>query len=166
LTPQKNGVSERCTWTIIERIQAMTAECNLPTFLWTKAIHSANYLVNRSPRRAKKGATPEQLYIGKIPDIGNLQVFGCIAYLHVPKENRKKLDTKTKKCIFVGYDEQSKVYRVYDPTKKKIALSRDIVFDESLVGYQHILDNSINHEDPFPLGSLSQNDTINGESLE
>jgi hypothetical protein len=37
----------------------MIAESNIPTFLWSEAVHSVNYLVNRSPTRANKGTTPE-----------------------------------------------------------------------------------------------------------
>ena len=44
--------------------------------------------------------------------------------------SRKKLDAKRKKCIFLGYSEESKAYRLYDPKAKKILTSRDVVFDE------------------------------------
>jgi hypothetical protein len=84
--------------------------------------------------------------------------------LHIPKESKKKLNTKTRKYIFVGYNDHSKVYRIYDPIKKKIALSRDIVFYESLVGYQHIIAKPVNQEDPFLLGPPMQDNTTHKES--
>jgi hypothetical protein len=33
----------------------------------------------------------------------HLKVFRCKAYVHVPKENKSKIDKKDKKCIFIGY---------------------------------------------------------------
>jgi hypothetical protein len=94
-TPQQNGISERRNRTIIERARSLCHECNLPTFLWTEAVATANYLVNRSPTRANGGMTPEEKYSGTKPKVNHLRIFGSLAYLHVPKENRKKLDSKT-----------------------------------------------------------------------
>ena len=51
-------------------------------------------------------------------------VVECGAYAHIPKEDRKKLNSKTMKCIFVG---ETKGYRLYDPTKEKIIF---VVFKE------------------------------------
>ena len=46
-------------------------------------------------------------------------MFGCVAYAHVPKEKRKKLDEKSVKCIFTRYSPKSKAYKLYDPLNKK-----------------------------------------------
>ena len=62
--------------------------------------------------------------------ISSNHVFGCGAYAHIPKEDRKKLNSKTMKCIFVGYGKETKSYRLYDPTKEKIIFSRNVVFKE------------------------------------
>ena len=37
----------------------------------------------------------------------------------------------------MGYDDVSKVYRIYIPSERKIQLSRDVVFDESKIGFNH-----------------------------
>ena len=37
-----------------------------------------------------------------------------LANVHVPKEERRKLDPKAKKFIFLGYGEETKGYRLYD----------------------------------------------------
>jgi hypothetical protein len=95
--------------------------------------------------------TPEEKYSGTKPSVNHLKKIGPLAYLHVPKENRKKLDSKTQPCLFVGYDDQSKVYRLFDPFRRKIVLSRDVLFDENRIGFHHLKrDNGI-YEDPFPM---------------
>ena len=51
-------------------------------------------------------------------------------YVHIPKDERKKLDFKSKKCIFLGYGSTSKGYHLYDFTKKKVIFNRDVIFNE------------------------------------
>ena len=46
--------------------------------------------------------------------VKHLRIFGCDAYAHVPKDERGKLDSKARKCIFVGYPSEFKGYRLYD----------------------------------------------------
>ena len=48
----------------------------------------------------------------------------------MPSELRKKLDDKSKKCIFIGYSEESKAYRLYNPISKKLIISKDVKFEE------------------------------------
>ena len=50
--------------------------------------------------------------------------------MHVPDETRTKLDDKSKKFIFIGYDSSSKGYKLYNPNTKKTVISRDVEFDE------------------------------------
>ena len=45
---------------------------------------------------------PEEVFIGKRPNLSHLRIFGCPVYIHVPKEKRSKLDPIGKKIIFVG----------------------------------------------------------------
>ena len=116
----------------------MSSDCNLPVYLWTEAISHAQYLINRSPTRANSGMTLEAEYSGMIPDISNLRIFGCIAYVYVPKEICKKFDNITMKCLFLGFDSETKAFRLFDPIRQKMIISRDVVFNESRVGFQYL----------------------------
>ena len=60
-----------------------------------------------------------------------MRIFGCDAYSLIPKNQRSKLDPKAKCYVFVGYDYAVKGYRLWDPTLRKIVISRDVTFDES-----------------------------------
>ena len=57
-------------------------------------------------------------------------MFGCRAFVHIPGDERAKLDKKTKECIFLGYGISEYGYRLWDPVQKKIVQSRDVVFLE------------------------------------
>ncbi|RDX69418.1 hypothetical protein CR513_51470, partial [Mucuna pruriens] len=48
----------------------------------------------------------------------------------VPKDERSKLDMKTRQCIFIRYGHDEYDYRMYDPVEKKLVRSRDVQFME------------------------------------
>jgi hypothetical protein len=74
--------------------------------------------------------TPQEVWTGKEPSLTHLKVFGCDAYVHVPRENRSNLDKKAEKCIFIGYKDGLKGYKLWNPETKKVVYSRDVVFRE------------------------------------
>ena len=59
-----------------------------------------------------------------------MKVFGATAYVHVPQPLRKKLDSHSQKGIFVGYEANSKAYRVL-LDNGKMSISRNVIFDEA-----------------------------------
>ena len=71
-----------------------------------------------------------EAWSGRKPGVAHLKVFGCIAYAHVPDEKRRKLDHKSVKCIFIGYCEETKTYRMYNAEPGKMLVSHDMFFDE------------------------------------
>ena len=88
----------------------MLLDSKLPKRYWGEAISTAVYLKNWSPVKALK-KTPFEMWHGKKPKLNHLRVFGSGAYAHVPL--RAKLDSKTRKCIMVGYGNVTKGYRLY-----------------------------------------------------
>jgi hypothetical protein len=74
---------------------------------------------------------PEEVWKGHPCNYSNLKFFGCEAYALILKHQRSKLDSKSKRIIFVGYGDGIKGYRLWDPTAHKITINRDIIFDES-----------------------------------
>jgi hypothetical protein len=59
-----------------------------------------------------------------------LRIFGCVFYAHVPEEMRRKLDDRREKCVFVGYIEDSKAYRLYNLVTKKYVINKYVEFKE------------------------------------
>ena len=129
-TPQHNGVAERMNRTIVEKVRCMLKMSDLPKSFWAEAVKTAVYLINRSPSIPLGLDIPERAWKGCDPTYSHLRVFGCKAYMHVPKDQRSKLDSKTTPCVFVGYGDEEYGYRLYDPEKKKVVRSRDVVFFE------------------------------------
>ena len=135
-TPEQNGVAERQNRTLVESVRAMLTQAKLPKKFWVEALNTAVYLRNRSPTKAVNHATPFEAWIGNKPDVSHLHSFGCTAYAHIPKDERKKLDSKTRKCIFLGYGTETKGYRLYDCERKGVFYSRDVKCNKSEFGIE------------------------------
>jgi hypothetical protein len=108
----------------------MLNEKNLPNYFWAEAIATLVYIMNRTPIATVHGMTTEEKFTGNKPNVSHLRVFSCIAYVYVPDEKRSKLDPKAEKCIFIGYSLEQKGYRFFNPSTRKLQVSRDGVFDE------------------------------------
>jgi transposase InsO family protein len=135
-TPQQNGVVERKNRTLKEMANCMIQSKGLSLKYWAEAINCANYIVNRTPTKALKNITPEEAWTKIKPDVSHFRVFGSIAWAHIPDEKRKALQPKSEKCIFVGYSEDVKGYRLLQPHCNEIIIRRDVKFDENLLAYE------------------------------
>jgi len=98
---------------------------------WADAILYAPYIKNRCPSNAIRNKTPYELWYGHVPLVKHLRVFGSTYYALIPKVHRNKLGARSCKCIFLGYSNISKAYRLFDEVNKKFVVSRDVIFLES-----------------------------------
>jgi hypothetical protein len=93
----------------------------------------------------------------------NLRVFGCLAYVHVQKDQRRGLVPHTKKCVFLGYPQDYPGWLFWNPVMKKTIISDRADFDE-----RYFPGNTANIPDavyaPAPVPSLytpTDNEEIN-----
>jgi hypothetical protein len=114
-TPQQNGVTERMNMTLMEKEKSILNGAELGQEFWVEAVGTTCYMVNRSPSSVLDDKTPHEIWNGKKPSLKHLRVFGCDADVHVPKENRSKLDKKDEKSIFIGYKDGVKGYKLWNP---------------------------------------------------
>eukprot|EP00253_Pinus_taeda_P004625 PITA_04625 len=128
--PQQNGVAERKNRTILDMVRSMMKAKHLPHEYWAKVVTCAVYILNRCPTKAIMNKIPEEAWSGQKQTLTHMRVFSCVAYAHVPDQLRRKLDSKGEKCVFVGYCDESKAYKLYNPSTKKLIVSRDVQFIE------------------------------------
>ena len=130
--PQQNGRAEQFNRTLLEKEETMHHAACLPKNLWNFALDTAVHVYNRTPMRRLQWKTPIELTLKKKPDISYLQVFGCLAYVHIPKDQRKdKLTPKAKEMIFLGYESGTKGYR-FLWSNKSIYVATTVTFVENL----------------------------------
>lgn len=131
-TPQQNGVAERKNRTLVECARSMLQGNVISNGIWAEAINTVVYLKNRSPTKCLGFKTPFEALFGLKPIVDHMRIFGSKDFAHVPKPDRKKLDPKALKCIFVGYGTEYKAYKLYNPVTHKVFASRDVIFHEQI----------------------------------
>ena len=117
--------------TIMESARSMLYQSGLHVSFWAEAVSTAVYLRNRSPTSYLRDVTPYERWNKRKPNVKNLKVFGCNAFVHVPHDKRNgKLDKPSTACILVGYPNEIKGYKLYEQESKKMIRSRDVIFLE------------------------------------
>ena len=110
---------------IMEKVRSMLSHAKLPESYSVEAMYTIVYPINRSPSVPLKGDVPQRVSTGKDISYQHLRVSACMAYMHVAKDKRSKLDN-----IFMGYPEDEFGYKLWDLFDKKVVRIRDIVFME------------------------------------
>jgi hypothetical protein len=121
---------------------------NVKLMFWADAVLFAVSVKNMCPSHALQKNNPYEMWYGHIPLVRHLRVFGSTCYALIPKEQRSKIDVRIWKCIFLGYSNTTKGYRLYNETNKKFILSRDVIFLESSKKDETI-ERQLDHLDGF-----------------
>ena len=128
-SPPQNGIAERGMHTRAECARALLLMSGLPRYLWEEAMRHLVWLQNQTPACALNGKTPYEERHKKKPHLAGIQEFGVAVY--VKSLTAGKLDSRTQLGCFVGYDLESKGYRIYWPDKQSIMVEQDIICNES-----------------------------------
>ncbi|GAA5874613.1 hypothetical protein JCM1840_007427 [Sporobolomyces johnsonii] len=130
-SPASNGVAERVNRSILEGIRAMLHQAGADKSLWAEALLAFVFVKNRSPHAALKGKVPLSVWRDHPVRVDMLRVWGCRAW-HTLANTKSKLDARAIPLVFVGYEGDTKAYRLLDPALKRIVPSRDARFQEDL----------------------------------
>lgn len=129
--PEQNGVAEQINRTLLEMVNLMLHENEVPPRLWAKALQTALYLRNRAPTLAhSSGKTPFEIWNGRPPHIGHLKVFGSVSHVDISKALGNKLESHSHSGIVVGY-KSTNIYRIYMPDTQRIIRAQDVHFDQT-----------------------------------
>ncbi|GBL89706.1 Retrovirus-related Pol polyprotein from transposon TNT 1-94 [Araneus ventricosus] len=105
---------------------------NLPEKLWTEAVNTAAYVLNRTGPTPEAGKSPYEIWFGRKPSVNYLKSFDTKCFIHIQKKKRMKFDKKAIKGYFVGYCCEKDGYRIWVPDKNDVVLSRDVVFKDEI----------------------------------
>ena len=77
----------------------------LKVFL-AETVNTANFIIKRSPSSAIDFKIPEEVWLGTPIDYSSIKIFGCPAYVHMQSGECSRLDSKSRKCIFLGFEKR------------------------------------------------------------
>jgi hypothetical protein len=135
-TPQQNGIVERKHQHVLAVTRALLFQSKLSNVFWAHAASHAIHIINRLPTPFLQQKSPYQILYQSLPDISFLKVFGSLCFASTIKANRLKLDSRSRKCVHLGFKQGVKGYILFDLHSKVLFLSRDVIFFEHIFPYQ------------------------------
>jgi len=173
-SPQQNGIVERRNRTLMDMTRSIMKAMHVPNYLWGEAVKHSTNLINRVYTRVLGNTTPyEKLYKRK-PNLENVRIFGCLAYVKVEPVNLKKLDARSRPLVHLGSEPGTKAYRLFNPATQKIIVSRDVIFNETK-WWDWVKEASTDNEEPgsfivpwdYPEDEANnQGDNVNNDQIE
>jgi hypothetical protein len=134
-TPQQNGVVERKNRNLLDMARTMLDEYKTPDRFWAEAINTACYSINRLYLHQILKKTSYELLTSKKPNVSYFKFFGSKCFILVKRCRKSKFASKTVEGFLLGYDSNTRAYRVFNKSTGLVEVSCDIVFDETN-GYQ------------------------------
>jgi hypothetical protein len=129
-TPQQNGVVERKNRTLMDMARTMLEEYKTLDQFWTEAINTVCYSNRLYHHRILK-KTSYELLTRKKPNVSYFRVFGSKCFILVKKGRNSKFAPKAVEGFLLGYDSNTRAYRVFNKSTRLVEVSCDIVFDET-----------------------------------
>jgi hypothetical protein len=130
-TPQQNGVVERENITLLDMARTMLDEYKTPDQFWAEAINTACYSINRLYLHRILKKTSYELLTGKKPNVSYFRVFGSKYFILVKRGRKSKFAPKAVEGFLLGYDSNTRAYRVFNKSTRLVEVSCDIVFGET-----------------------------------
>ncbi|XP_075492581.1 uncharacterized protein LOC142530643 [Primulina tabacum] len=173
-TPQQNDIAERKNRTLQEMARVMLASKNISKRFWAEALNTACHISNRVYLRSGSTMTSYEIIMGKKPNLKYFHVFGCVCYTLNDRDQLAKFDSKSDKCLFLGYATNSRAYCMFNLRTRTIMESINVVFDDcadlkkktSEDDVEVLLDNPISLENADVATSSTTRDTEVTESEE
>jgi hypothetical protein len=168
-TPQQNGVVERKNRTLLDMARTMLDEYKTSDRFWAEAINTACYSINWLYLHRILNKTSYELLTGKKPNVSYFTVFGSKCFILIKTSRSSKFAPKAVEGFLLGYDSNTRAYRVFNKSTGLVEVSCDIVFDDTNGPQveQVDLDELDDEEAPcIALGNMSIGDVCPKESEE
>ena len=117
--------------TLLNMVRSLMFFKNVKLMFWGEEVLCVVYIKNICPSVALQNKTPYEIWHDHLPTVKHFRIFGSTCYALILEKQGNKLGARSRKCIFLGYSNTSKAYRLYDEdNRKKFIVSRDAIFLE------------------------------------
>jgi hypothetical protein len=120
---------ERKNRTLLDMARTMLDEYKTPYRFWAEAINTACYSINRLYLHLILKKTSYELLTGKKPNVSYFRVFGSKCFILIKRGRNSKFAPKAVEGFLLGYDSNTRAYRVFNKSTGLVEISYDIVFD-------------------------------------
>jgi hypothetical protein len=111
--------------------RTMLGEFKTPKRFWSEAVNTACHAINRLYLHRLLKKTSYELLTGNKPNVSYFRVFGSKCYILVKKGRHSKYDPMAVEGFLLGYESNTKAYRVFNKSSGLVEVSSDVVFDET-----------------------------------
>ncbi|KAL2904103.1 Retrovirus-related Pol polyprotein from transposon TNT 1-94 [Bienertia sinuspersici] len=134
--PQQNGRVERRHRSILEMARTLRFQAGLPLSFWGDCVLAAVHIINRLPIPILDWKTPYEVLHKTKPKYDHLKPFGCLAVASNPSRTKDKFDARGVLCVFLGYPQTQKGYKLLNLSTNVVFVSRDVKFFEHIYPYK------------------------------
>jgi hypothetical protein len=129
--PQQNSVMERKNRTLLNMSRTVLNEYKKSDRFWAEAINTACYSINRLYLQWILKKTSYELLTCKKPNVSYFRVFGSKCFILIKRGRNSEFAPKAVEGFLLGYDSNTRAYRVFNKSTGLVEVSCDIVFDET-----------------------------------
>jgi hypothetical protein len=122
---------ERKNRTLLDMARTMLDEYKTPDRFWAEAINTVCYSINRLYLHRILKKTSYELLTGKNPNVSYFRVFGSKCFILIKRGRKSKFAPKVVEGFLLGYDSNTRAYRLFNKSTGLVEVSCDIVFDET-----------------------------------
>jgi hypothetical protein len=134
--------------------RTMLGEFKTPERFWSEVVNTACHAINRVYLHRLLKKTSYELLTDNKPNVSYFRVFGSKCYILVKKGRNSKFAPKAVEGFLLGYDSNTKAYRVFNKSSGLVEVSSDVVFDETNGSPREQVELDDVDEDDVPMDAI------------
>lgn len=111
--------------------RALRFQSGLPLQYWGDCVMCVVHITNRLPSKVLAEKTPYEVLYLTSRVYTHLKTFGCLVLASNPNRKKDKFSARGVPCVFLGYPQSQKAYKLLNLTNNVIFVSRDVKFYET-----------------------------------